>query len=242
MLSRLPQRLVRPAMALVSLALPARLKPAVGRLLFGWDIHPTAHLGRSVVVVRHLTMGAGAVIGSLNVIRDLEELRMGEGASIASRNWVTGFPLSTGYFPDSPDRWPSLVLGEQAIVTVAHDIDCSDRVVIGAHAGIVGYRCAILTHGVNLVTDQFVTGPVEVGHHAAVMSGCTLTSGTTVPPRTIVSAGSVVNTPLSEELTFYRGNPAEAVRRLPAGLRYFSRGEPDGRSATDGGTGTALRR
>lgn len=235
MLTQLPQRLVRPLMALCTVLLPARLKPAVGRLLFGWDIHPTAHLGRSVVVVRRLTMGAGAVIGSLNVIRDLEELRMGEGASIATRNWVTGFPLSTGYFPDSPERWPSLVLGERAMLTVAHDIDCSDRVVIGDHGAVAGFRCAILTHSLNLVTDRFVTGPVEVGHHAAVMSGCTLMSGTTVPPRSIVSAGSVVNTRLSGELTFYRGNPAEAVRRLPATLRYFHRGVPEGGSASAGG-------
>lgn len=242
MLTRVPDRVVRPLMALCSLLLPARLKPSIGRLLFGWDIHPTAHLGRSVVVVRRLTMGAGAVIGSLNVIRDLEELRLGEGASIATRNWVIGFPLGTGHFPDSPDRWPSLVLGEKAMVTVAHDIDCSDRVVVGDHASVAGFRCTILTHSLNLVTDRFVTGPVEVGHHAAVMSGCTLMSGTTVPARTIVSAGSVVNTRLTEELTFYRGNPAQAVRRLPASLRFFHRGEPERRPAPDGGPQPALRR
>lgn len=212
-------------MASCTLLLPARWKPAVGRALFGWDIHPTAHLGRSVVVARHLSMGPGAVIGSLNVIRDVEELRLGAGASIATRNWVTGFPLSSPHFPDSPDRRPSLVLGDHAMITVAHDIDCSDRVVIGDHASVAGFRCTILTHSLNLVTDRFVTGPVEVGHHAAVMSGCTLMSGTTLPPRTILSAGSVVNTRLTEELTFYRGNPAEAVRRLPASLRFFHRGE-----------------
>ena len=50
------------------------------------------------------------------------------------------------------------------------------------------------------------------------MSGSTLLSGTKVPARSIVSAGSVVNTPLTEELTFYSGNPAEAVRTLPETL------------------------
>jgi hypothetical protein len=41
----------------------------------------------------------------------------------------------------------------------------------------------------------------------------------------VISAHSVVNTPLAEELTFYSGNPAEAVRSLPESLAYFRRGE-----------------
>jgi carbonic anhydrase/acetyltransferase-like protein (isoleucine patch superfamily) len=63
------------------------------------------------------------------------------------------------------------------------------------------------------------------------MSACILLSGTSVPARSIVSAGSVVNTKLTKELTLYRGNPAEPVRDLPPTLGYFRRGQPgpDGR-------------
>ena len=60
-------------------------------MAFGWDIDRTAYIGRSVILVRHLSMGPGASIGPLNVIRDLEELRLGEGASIATRNWIPAF-------------------------------------------------------------------------------------------------------------------------------------------------------
>jgi acetyltransferase-like isoleucine patch superfamily enzyme len=182
-------------------------------------------------------MGPGSSIGPLNVIRDLEDLRLDEGASIATRNWVTGWPLSSDVFPHSPDRLPSLVMGRHAMITVGHDIDCSDRVEIGDYSSIAGFRCTILTHSLNLVLDRFVTGPVEVGHHSAVMSGSTVLSGTRVPSRSIVSAGSVVNTPLTDELTFYRGNPAEPVRALPETLRFFHRGEhepSDARPAPDG--------
>ncbi len=41
----------------------------------------------------------------------------------------------------------------------------------------------------------------------------------------MVSANSVVNTPLTDELTFYSGNPAEAVRALPDSLGFFHHGE-----------------
>ena len=211
------------------LVLPSRLKGSLGRRLLGWDIHPTAHIGRSIVLVRHLSMGAGASIGPMNVIRDLEELRLGEGASIAARNWITGFPRASDPaadpFPHSPNRCPALIMGKQAMITMAHEIDCADRVEIGDYSSLAGFRCTILTHSLNLVRDRFVTGTVEIGAHAAVMSGSTLLSGTKVPARSIVSAGSVVNTLLTEELTFYSGNPAEAVRTLPETLGFFHRGD-----------------
>jgi len=125
-------------------------------------------------------------------------------------------------------------MGKHAMVTVAHEIDCSDRVEIGDFSGLVGFRCTILTHSLNLVRDRFATGAVVIGHHTAVMSGSTLLSGMRVPSRCVVSANSVVNTPLTEELTFYSGNPAEAVRTLPETLAYFHRGEGGDADATSG--------
>ena len=112
------------------------------------------------------------------------------------------------------------------MITVAHDIDCSDEVVIGDHSGLAGYRSAILTHSLNLVHDRFTTGPVVLGHHAAVMSGCTLMSGTT-DPVTLRRLGPqrCRDTPLTQELTFYGGDPAQAVRALPETLGFFHRGE-----------------
>ncbi len=223
---------MRLVLAICMLVLPSRLKGWLGRRLLGWDVHPTAYIGRSVILVGRLSMGPGASIGPLNVIKDLEELRLGEGASIATRNWIIGFPRSrdpaSDVFPHSPDRRPSLVMGRHAMITVAHEIDCSDRVEIGDYSSLAGFGCTILTHSLNLVRERFGTGSVEIGAHSAVMSGSTLLSGTRVPPRSIVSAGSVINTPLSEELTFYSGNPAEAVRSLPESLGFFHRGEESG--------------
>jgi serine acetyltransferase len=216
---------MRLAWACSMFVLPSRLRRLLGRLIFGWDIHPTAYLGRSVIVVPHLTMGPGSSIGSFNVIRDIEELRLSEGASIGTRNRISGFPLTSEIFKHSPARFPSLILGRHAMITVAHEIDCSDRVELGDFSSIAGFRSTILTHSLNLVLDRFVTAPVEVGARSAVMTGCTLLSGTRVPPRSIISAGSVVNTRLTAELTLYRGNPAEPIRSLPDTLRFFHRGD-----------------
>ena len=61
-----------------------------------------------------------------------------------------------------------------------------------------------------------------------LLSDCVMLTATHIPARSIVSAGSVVTTKLTAEQTFYRGNPAEAIRELPDNLRFFKR---EGRQA-----------
>jgi acetyltransferase-like isoleucine patch superfamily enzyme len=205
--------------------LPSSLKRRIGRVAFGWDIHPTAYLGPSLILVSKLTMGPGASIGPLNVVRGVEELRLEEGARIGGRNWISGFPIGSEHFEQSPNRHPALILGRHAEITVGHKIDCSDRVELRDHAVIAGFQTTILTHSLDLVRDRHVTRAVEIGEHSAVMTDCILLSGTRVPAYCIVSAGSVVNTKLTEEYTFYSGNPARAARTLPPTLGFFRRRE-----------------
>jgi acetyltransferase-like isoleucine patch superfamily enzyme len=211
--------------AFLSVVLPSSLKRRIGNRFLGWDVDPTAYIGRSVVLVNRLVMGPGAGIGPLNVIRNLEELRLDAGATIGTRNWITGFPSGFYAFQHSPDRWPALVMREGSMITVAHNIDCSDRVELGRYSVFAGFSSSVMTHNLDLVRDRFITAPVIIGDHSVVMSNCTLLSGVRVPSHSIVSAGSTVTTKLTQELTLYRGNPAEAIRELPATLGFFKRGE-----------------
>ncbi len=200
--------------------------------MLGWDIDPSAFIGRSIILVKHVTMGPESSIGPFNVIRGLDELKLGTGATIASRNYIQAHPIAREVLArQNAKHDPSVVLGDWAKITVGHEIDASDRVEIGNWSGLVGYRCQVLTHSLDLVRDIQITGPVKIGEHTAVMSGCILLSGTTIPSRCIVSAGSVVTTKLTKEQTFYRGNPAEAVRELPD-LKIFHRTEDDARRYT----------
>ena len=207
--------------------LPAKWRRVVGVRVLGWDVHPTAHIGRSVIAARHVSLGPETIIGPFNVFRDLEELRLDRGASIGGRNWIAGHPLRDTVFT-SPTRRSTLVMGQWAKITVGHVIDCTDQVVLGDHAGIIGFRCQVLTHSLDLVRVVQVSSPVELGERSVVMSGCLLLSGTRVPARSIISAGSVVTTKLTKEQVFYRGNPAEAVRDLPE-LRLYARGPEEER-------------
>lgn len=217
---------MRRLLALFIVFLPPSLKRRVGKLAFGWEIHPTAYLGPSLILVSKLTMGPGSSIGPFNVVRGIEELRLGEKAQIAERNWISGFPLGSPHFEHSPNRYPALILGDHARITIGHKIDCSDRVELKAHAVLAGFQTTILTHSLDLVRNWHVTRPIEIGERAAVMTDCILLSGAQVPPYSIVSAGAVVNTKLKDEYTFYSGNPAKAVRELPQNLAVFSQDRP----------------
>jgi acetyltransferase-like isoleucine patch superfamily enzyme len=211
------------------LALPARLRAELARKVFGWDIDPTAYIGRSVIMVGHVTMGPEASIGPFNVIRGLDELRLGRGATIGTRNWIQTHPIARRVIEaQGQSHDPSLIMGDWAKITVGHEIDVTDLVKIGEGAGLAGYRCQVLTHSLDLVRNQQVASPVEIGDYTGIMSGCILLAGTRVPSRCIVSAGSVITTKLTKEQTFYRGNPAEAVRELPD-LRAFHPSEEDHR-------------
>jgi acetyltransferase-like isoleucine patch superfamily enzyme len=214
---------LRLAFAYVFAFLPMPLKRFIGRWVYRWDIHPTAYIGPSVLTITHLSMGPGASIGGRNVITNLNELRLGEGATIGSGNMVKGWwdhPTQT-----LPDRNPSLVLGDHAQIASYHYIDCVDTLELGAHAAIAGFRSTVLTHSIDLVRDKYSAGPVVLGEFALVMSGCMVLAGTRVPARSVVAAGSVVDTRLTDELTLYRGNPAVAVRELPERLGFFHRGQ-----------------
>jgi acetyltransferase-like isoleucine patch superfamily enzyme len=218
---------MRAAFALLVALAPRRMRRHLGKWLLGWDVHPTAHIGRSLVLARKVSLGPQASIGSFNMIRGLAELRMDVGASIATRNWIACPPSAGALFTHVKDRHPALIMGKWSMITVNHEIDCSDRVELADQARIAGFGTQILTHSLDLVRDRWSVAPVELGEQAVVMSGCILQNGTSVPRRGIISTGSVVNTRLSTEQTFYRGNPAKPVRPLPDTLRYWYRSLED---------------
>ena len=85
--------------------------------------------------------------------------------------------------------------------------------------GAVDDGCILLTHSIDLMRDKYVTGPVVLGAYAGVMSGCMLLSGTRVPARSIVSAGSVVTAKLTQELHPLPGQPG---RTGPPAFREFA--------------------
>lgn len=57
-------------------------------------------------------------------------------------------------------------------------------------------------------------GPIEIGKGSWVTSSCNILSGSTLPERSILAAGSVLNRKLTENEYVYAGSPARKIAKV----------------------------
>ncbi|MGA9673640.1 MAG: hypothetical protein WBQ94_30895 [Terracidiphilus sp.] len=192
--------------------------------LFGYQIHPTARIGFSIILPERLEMGPGSRIRNLTICKGLSLLQMGEGASIGNLNQITGFPAGdTSFFSADRDRRPELILGCQAAITERHLIDCTNSVRIGKFATFAGYRSQLLTHSLDLYDCRQKSTPIVIGDYCFVGSGSIVLSGSGLPDYSVLGAGSLLNKEYSETYFLYAGSPARPIKPLPRDTGYFQR-------------------
>jgi len=204
--------------------LPWFLKRPLLQSLLGYRLHATARIGLSLIAAEQVELGEGARIGHLNVVRGLWRLELGPHAIIAQLNWITGFPTGPSrHFAHQPERAPELILGAHSAVTSRHLLDCTNRVTIGHHTTMAGFRSQILTHSIDLAAGRQTSAPVEIGAYCFVSSACVVLPGARLPDYCVLGAGAVLPHPVAEKHTLYAGVPARAVKKLPAEWNYFTR-------------------
>jgi acetyltransferase-like isoleucine patch superfamily enzyme len=192
--------------------------------LFGYQIHATARIGFSMILVDKLEMGPRSRIANLTVCKGLALLQMGEWSSIGNLNQITGFPANDrSYFGADRDRRPELILGRHSAVTERHIIDCTDSVRIGDFATFAGYRSQILTHSLDLDELRQTAKPVAIGDYCFVGTGSILLSGTALPDYSVLGAGSLLNATYTETHFLYAGIPARPIKPLSVDTAYFCR-------------------
>lgn len=198
---------------------PGRAKNALLRGL-GHRVHATARVGVCVVRnVEKFDVGADTVIGHGNVFRGLREVRIGEDAIVGQFNWFSTAPSLR--LPDD-DLAGRLDLGDHAVLTNRHYVDCSGGLRLARFATLGGVRCTVLSHSVDLSTGRQTTAPVTLAEQAFVSTNSTVMAGTTMDVRAVLAAGSV--TALNgkyERHTLYGGVPAKAIREIDGA--YFHR-------------------
>lgn len=208
--------------------LPWKLRRPLLQRFLGYELHPESCIGFAWVYPRRLVMGAGASIGHLTVVRDLDLLQLGGAASIGRLNWISAYPQHAGpghvlHFAHQPARAPELILGEHAAITNRHIIDCTERVRIGRFTTFAGFRSQILTHSIDLSSARQHAEPVEIGDYCFVGTACTLLGGAVLPHHCVLGANSLLNKALETPWTLYGGVPAAALKSLPQNLAYFRR-------------------
>jgi UDP-3-O-[3-hydroxymyristoyl] glucosamine N-acyltransferase len=192
--------------------------------LLGYRLHPSAHIGLSIIAAQEVELGESARIGNLNVVRGLSRLELGPHAIIAQFNWITGFPAGPSrHFAHQPDRKPTLLLGAHSAITSRHLLDCTNRITIGPFTTIAGFRSQILTHSIDLAVNRQSSSEVKIGAYCFTGTGCIVLPGASLPDYCVLGAGAVLNQAMTESHTLYAGVPARAVKKLPTNTGYFNR-------------------
>lgn len=214
-----PGSLVRFATVALTMAMPWRVRRAVLCHVLHWQLHPTSHIGLSMLDVDRLILDEGARIGHFTVVRGLRLIHIGTGSVISNWNWITavrGFRvLST--------RAGILRVGPESAITSRHYIDCSGGITIGAFVTVAGVRSTIFTHQISRMRNEQTIRPVTIGDRCLIMSNVKIAPGAYVARDSVVGMGAVVVGRLERESRLYAGVPAREVRPLPADDDYLNR-------------------
>ncbi len=217
--------LTRSIVQLLLLLLPWRARRWLLCRLLGYDIHPTATIGLSIIAPsKRLVMRGGARIGHLNLARGMDSIELGEGASISHLNWIYGIPSHASYLQHEAGRRSELVLEEGAGITRRHLVDCSNTVRVGRYALIAGYSTQILTHAIDLHEGRQGTRRVVIGEASMVGTRCLVLGGAVLPAFSALGAGSTLRSAFEETHRIYSGVPAKAVADVPRDAKFFKRG------------------
>ena len=213
--------------SLIVVFLPWLLKRRFYIWFFKYELHATSHIGLSWILVDKLSLAQAAKIGSLNVIKGLNQLQMAESSSIGNLNWISAFPLNTNslhFQHEAGQRTPDLVLGEHTAITNRHLLDCTNRLEIKRFTTFAGFKSTVLTHSIDLKECRQASKPITIGEYCFVGTGCILLGGTVVPDYSVLAAGSTIHKPMEHTYALYGGSPAKFIKSLETDdLNYFKR-------------------
>jgi len=190
-----------------------------------YELGEGARIGKSIVLAKALKLGAGARIGSLNFIKQIDRLELGEKSTLGNLNWITGMPTSEKfYFAHVIGRKCQLVLGRHSAITSRHFIDCTGDVVLGNYVTFGGIKSQILTHFIDIYECRQTCKSIEIGDYCFIGTRVLMLPGSRLPAYSVLGGGSVLTKPQAEEYAVYAGNPAIVKKSLKnERVRYFQR-------------------
>ncbi len=206
--------------------LPSAVKIRLYNKLFGWEIDRSVRLGVSYLHAEKVKISAGAKIGHLNMVKNLQYFEMGENASVGTLNKFGAIKIgSNKHFHNEPDRRQEMIIGKGTAIVSNNYLDCNNTIKIGEFTTIAGFGSAFFTHSINIQNNIQETKPITIGNHCMIGMASVITKGATLPNFSILTANSTLHKSFEDEYMLYSGVPAKAVKKLDKESKYFHRTE-----------------
>lgn len=205
--------------------LPWCLRRWLLQWLCGYKLHPSSHIGLSILAPQRLCLDEGATISHFNVAVHLDYIHLKKKASIGRGNWITGFStrVDSKHFAHDTNRRSELILGDESAITKNHHIDCTNYIHIGNYVTIAGYNSQLLTHSIDVYKCRQDSHPIVIGDYSFVSTGVKILGGSALPAHSVLAAGAVLNKQYNEEWMLYGGVPAKGIKKIPQSALYFTR-------------------
>lgn len=222
--------------------LPNALKQPCYRVLFGYRCGPGVRIGLTLLDAERVDLGEGtrighwnvivrvgrfetgrhARVGTLNVIRGGEHVRLGDYTDVMRLNVLNAIPDHDC----TTEPQSVLEVGAGTVITSGHRIDFTDRVTLGKNVIIGGRNSSLWTH------NRQETAPIEIGDFCYLGSEVRLAPGAKLPDECILGMGAVLTGEIKEPRSLVAGVPAKVIRPLEekdlARIRRKTRGDmPD---------------
>jgi UDP-3-O-[3-hydroxymyristoyl] glucosamine N-acyltransferase len=218
------RRRLRLALLAAIAVLPGFLKKPLYRSLFGYRIGHGVRIGLVLLDAREVDLGEGTEIGhlnlvlrvgrfatgkrvrigSLNIVRGGEEVRLGDYAEVMRLNVLNAIPDHD--CTTSPVS--RLSVGAGAVIVSGHRVDFTDRVTIGRNVILGGRNSSLWTH------NRQQTAPIVIGDFCYIGSEVRLAPGARLAERSILALGSVLAGAIDAPGSLVGGVPAKVIRPL----------------------------
>lgn len=205
---------------------PWGLRRRLLQFLYDYKIAPTARIGLSWIRPEQLIMGEHSQIGNFTTCTGLSLLELKDSARIGNRNKIFGPRLGTTTDYAHRERLPALIVGTSSAITHEHIFDCTDTISIGQNTTIAGHRSQFLSHSVDLRASRQDCEPITIGHSCFIGTSAIILKGATLPDRSVLGAGSVLNKTHDNQPGLYWGVPATRIDDAERYAKWFDRSSP----------------
>lgn len=197
---------------LIAVFLPQIIKKLIYRYVMGWKIGENVKIGFSYLGCQAITIEDGVQIGHFNIIRRLRYLHIGQNSTIKNFNQF----FFSGNLSQSPEWAGTLNIGSNVNFMSHHFIDLGGSVSIGDRTTVAGRDTHFWSHGFTPAGEdrKHVRNKIVIGERVYIGARATIL-GCTIPARTIIGAGSIVNKSFADEESrlLVAGNPATIRKR-----------------------------